>query len=137
MSVLVDSNIWSEVLRKPNEAISEFAIVLKNLILEHQVQLIGAIRQEVLSGVRDASKFSQFKNTLSGFTDRLPSTTEYEQAAAMFNLFRSNGIQASATDCLICACSLAWNQPILTKDNDFLLYQKHIPLRLYSLEPII
>jgi hypothetical protein len=52
---LVDTCIWSEVLRrkKPNPVISEhLAKMLRNL----QAVLIGPVRQEILSGISDEAK---------------------------------------------------------------------------------
>jgi predicted nucleic acid-binding protein len=133
VSVLVDSNVWSEALRKTSQPPSQYVVALRNLIADQQVEMIGAIRQEVLSGVREVERFTHFKAILSAFLDRQPNTAEYEKAAALYNLFRSHGVQASATDCLLCACALAWQQPILTKDQDFLLYQKYVDLWLYEI----
>jgi hypothetical protein len=57
LKVLVDTCIWSHVLRSNK---SEFATEVKNLetlIADQRVLIIGAIRQEVLSGYSDLTKF--------------------------------------------------------------------------------
>lgn len=60
MKVLVDTCIWSLALRRNNPG-SQFAHVdeFKELISEARVQLIGPVRQEILSGVRSERQFEQ------------------------------------------------------------------------------
>ena len=95
------------------------------------VTMIGAIRQEVLSGWRGREQFEGVRELLRDFTDRPVGTAEYERAAEYFNTCRSNGVQGSNTDFLICACSAAWDIPVLTKDQDYQRYAEHVPVRLY------
>ena len=132
MNVLVDANVWSEALRRnqSREPESSEVRVLRDLILEDRVQLIGALRQEILSGIREGERFERFKMKLRSFPDRLIELQRYEEAAEFFNRCRANGLQGSQTDFLICACAIAWGQPILTKDRDFKRYQTLIPIRL-------
>ena len=95
------------------------------------VTIIGAIRQEVLSGWRGREQFEGIRELLRDFADRPVGTAEYERAAEYFNTCRSNGVQGSNTDFLICACSAAWDIPVLTKDQDYQRYAEHVPVRLY------
>jgi hypothetical protein len=57
-----------------------------------------------------------------------------EKAAEVFNTCRANGVQGSNTDFLICAVSINHQLPIFSVDNDFLSYQKYLPVLLYSLQ---
>ena len=134
MSVLVDTDVWSEILRKVKGEFSPQAKTLIALIdkAEVGVTIIGAIRQEVLSGWRERQQFERIRDLLRDFPDREVGRGEYELAAEYFNTCRSKGIQGSSTDLLICACSAAWNMPILTKDRDYALYAQHIPVRVYG-----
>ncbi|CAA6693203.1 MULTISPECIES: hypothetical protein [unclassified Lentimonas] len=50
--------------------------------------------------------------------------------AQFFNLCRSRGIQGSNTDFLICACSVKWRLPILSKGKDYLGYKELLPVEL-------
>lgn len=53
MRVLVDTCVWSDALRKVNfKADDPIVKELKELIREGRVQMIGPIRQEILSGIR-------------------------------------------------------------------------------------
>ena len=58
---------------------------------------------------------------------------DYEKAAEVFNTCRTNGVQGSNTDFLICAVSINHQLPIFSADNDFLSYQKHLPVTLHLL----
>jgi predicted nucleic acid-binding protein len=134
VKVLVDTDVWSEVLRKKDQQPSEQRLLLEKLLRRSRVQIIGAIRQEVLSGLREIGRFVQFREVLRAFPDREIESGTYERAAAFYNLLRSKGIQSSNTDCLICACSADWEIPILTKDLDFVGYKLHLPIELFSEE---
>lgn len=132
MKVLVDTDVWSEAFRKDG-AKSEFVKELRTLIEESRVQLIGPIRQEILSGIRNEKQFEKIEGRLSFFPDKVVGSEEHVLAAKFFNLCRSKGVQGSNTDFLICACSVTWGYPILTKDKDFKLFHELLPCEV--LEP--
>lgn len=132
MKILVDTCIWSLSLRRTNDKISQPVQLLKNLILEQKVQMIGPIRQELLSGVKSQKQFNTLNSYLSAFPDLQIATQDYELAAEYFNINRKKGIQGSNTDFLICALSNKYEMPILTNDNDFKLYAKNCPILIYD-----
>ncbi|MBW1822709.1 MAG: PIN domain-containing protein [Deltaproteobacteria bacterium] len=133
MKVLVDTCIWSLALRRNKQPSSNTAVVeFQELIEEVRVQLIGPIRQEILSGVKRKQQFSKLKKILSAFPDLPLASEDFELAAEYFNTLRNKGIQGSNTDCLICAVSTRNNMPIFSTDNDFNHYKKHIPIALHS-----
>ncbi|MDA0752799.1 MAG: hypothetical protein O2964_19030, partial [Verrucomicrobia bacterium] len=102
------------------------------LIANGEVVMIGPIRQEILSGIKNFTQYEQIKNSLRAFPSHIIEEPIFEMAASCFNLCRSRGIQGSHTDFLICACSIKWKIPILSKDKDFVHYAKHIPIELYQ-----
>lgn len=53
MKVLVDTDVWSEALRKKKGKKSTSVDELVELIQEGRLEIIGPIRMEVLSDVRD------------------------------------------------------------------------------------
>lgn len=128
--VLVDTSIWSQVFRRknPNEQISN---ELKVLISDLRTVMIGPIRQELLSGIKDDNMFQKLKNVLSVFDDEAILPDDYIRAASLSNTCRRNGVQGSPVDFLICAVAIRCDYCIFTSDNDFELYSKHIPIRLY------
>jgi predicted nucleic acid-binding protein len=134
MKVLVDTSIWSLALRRGVQSGSPLVKELRNLIEDHRVQIIGPIRQEILSGIRSESQFNNLKKRLSAFSDFPLVTEDYVTAARYFNHCRSKGIQGSNTDFLIGAVSVRTKLPIFTTDKDYKLFTKHIPIQLYRPE---
>lgn len=130
MKVIVDTDVWSEALRRKKGKKSIYVDELVDLIQEGRLEILGPIRMEVLSGIRDEETFDAFSERLSAFDDRNIPPEVYILAARFFNLCRSKGIQGSNTDFVICACSVHWNIPILSKDKDYLSYRKHLPIEL-------
>jgi predicted nucleic acid-binding protein len=134
VNVLVDTCIWSLALRRnPPGAQLGHLEEFKELINEARVQIIGPVRQEILSGIKSERQFEQLREYLSAFPDREIITGDFEQAARFFNLARSKGIQGSNTDFLICAVAARNNLSIFTVDQDFLLFRTVLPLRLHEL----
>ncbi len=132
MKILADTCIWSLALRRNNNFSPGVEVIeFQELIKEVRVQIIGPIRQEILSGIKQKQQFSKLKKILSAFPDLPISTEDYELAAEYFNTLRSKGIQGSNTDFLICAISTRHNMPILTTDNDFSNFQAVLPIKLH------
>ena len=82
MRVVVDTSVWSLALRRntPSEAIPVVNL-LRNLITDDQVALLGAVRQEVLSGIRYVEQFTRLKDYLRAFPDVELTPEDYETAA--------------------------------------------------------
>ncbi len=133
MKVLVDTCVWSQLLRKTVDDSDSIASELKELIKEFQVQIIGPIRQELLSGIKNKNQFRLLKEHLRSFPDLEIVTEDYEIAAQMSNACRRKGVQGSHTDFLICAVADRYDLAIFTMDGDFELYKRHIPIILYKL----
>jgi predicted nucleic acid-binding protein len=134
MRVLADTSVWSLALRRGDQSTSEPARELRSLIADHRIQMIGPIRQELLSGIREESQFDKLAKHLSAFPD-IPLTTEdYVTAARFFNRCRARGAQGSNTDFLICAVSVLRDLAIYTTDHDFALFARHIPIVLHKPE---
>jgi len=130
MRVLVDTSVWSLVLRsKQNHALSHY---LSELIEEGRVEMIGPIRQEILSGIRSEKQFDKLKSVLDAFPDIPLTTDDYILAAHCFNQCRKNGIQGSHIDFLICSVAQNHKLSIYTTDKDFLSYATVLPILLYK-----
>ena len=132
MKILVDTSVWSLALRRGDQSGIPCIKELRTLIQDHRVQMIGPIRQEILSGIRGESQFHNLKKHLDSFPDLPILSEDYVKAARYFNLCRSKGIQGSNTDFLICSVSVRNELPIYTRDKDFELFAKHIPIRLHK-----
>jgi predicted nucleic acid-binding protein len=122
MKTLVDSCVWSLLLRrKDSSALSgdeqQIVMSLRNAIQDGRVAIIGPIRQEVLSGIKDSIQFEKLRRSLESFTDEPLSTPLYEDAARLFNLCRSRGVECGRVDMLICAVAALKHWAILTNDG--------------------
>ena len=132
MKVLVDTSVWSLALRRGRQSPPAPVQELKNLISTHRVQIIGPIRQEILSGVREETQFKELEARLDAFPDVAITTEDYITAARFFNLCRRKGIQGSNTDFLLCAVGSRNRLAIFTTDKDFVSFAAHLPIILYQ-----
>lgn len=122
MKLLVDTCAWSLLLRRRDKAplsIEEQRLheSLIDAIQDGRVAIIGPIRQEVLSGIQDQAQFEKLRAALEAFPDELLTTANYEEAARLFNLCRSRGVECGSTDILICAIAIHMQWAILTYDQ--------------------
>jgi predicted nucleic acid-binding protein len=132
MRVLVDTCIWSRSLRRASGSHPDTAKELRRLILEHRVEIIGPIRQELLSGIREETHFERLKQHLEPFPDIPLETADHTTAAWFFKICRREGIQGSNTDFLICSVAARRSMAVYTDDRDFSLFAKHIPVVLHE-----
>jgi len=132
--VLPDTPIWSAAFRRDGEVAGSYREEMLKLVNQGLVEIIGPIRQEILSGIRDRSKFEVVRDRLRTFPDLEIETGDYEEAAAYYNRCRSKGIQGSFTDYVICAAAVRHELVIFTDDKDFLGYKTVLPIRLYHFE---
>lgn len=138
MKVLVDTSVWSLAFRRSEKTEAEKGIValLTDLVKDTNVILIGPIRQEILSGILSKDKFYDLKDKVAIFKDHALVTEDFVLAAEYYNVCRSNGIQGSHTDFLLCAFSVNHQFPILTLDKDFYHYKKYIPIITMKIQSI-
>jgi predicted nucleic acid-binding protein len=136
MMVLVDTSLWSLALRRRREdlapAQTRQVLILEELISEGRVQLIGLVRQEVLSGIKHQGQFSRLRNELRSFPNVVLDQEDYEGAAEISNICRAHGVLGSSIDFLICFVALRRSWAIYTADRDFERYGKCVPLNLYE-----
>jgi hypothetical protein len=132
LKVIVDTPIWSYALRSKKRGFEAHVQEFEGLISDQRVTILGPIRQEILSGYSDRSKFEKLNSKLQYFENTPILDEDYVQAAAFSNLCRSKGIQGSHIDFLICAAGYRLEAEIFTTDNDFIHYGKHIPIRLFD-----
>ena len=136
MQVLVDTSVWSVGLRRKRGQLSgaeeSHRAELAELIQEARVRMIGPIRQELLSGIREEAQYARLRQFLRAFRDETMATEDYEAAARLSNQSRARGISGSATDFLICAVAVRRHWHIFTRDEDFTRYKAVIPVVLHS-----
>ena len=119
MNVIVDTSVWSRVLRRPESDGGKLRSDLEELIREGRVVMLGPIRQELLSGVRNERQFQKLRDGLRAFPDHRLEVEDFEQAAACCNRCRAKSIQGSNADFLICGVGIRNGFEIFTTDGDF------------------
>ncbi len=134
MKVLVDTCIWSLVLRRRKRQVHTAESLaegeLAELIREGRVQMIGPIRQELLSGISREQQYTELRDQLRTFADEPLGGADYEEAARINNVCRAGRVAGSPVDFLICAVASRRGWQIFTSDADFGRYARHFPLPL-------
>lgn len=137
MMVLVDTPIWSLALRRRNADLNpreqRLTAALRELIENGRAQLVGPVRQELLSGIREQSTFKKLRDQLRAFEQVSLDAVDYEEAARLNNQCRARGLAGSAIDFVICATALRRSWQIFTTDRDFSRYATVRPLKLYNI----
>jgi len=122
MKFLVDTCVWSLALRRRNASrmnpeerrlVSE----LRDGIQVSNAAIIGPVRQEILSGIRDRAQFRKTLGLLEPFADEATIPEDFVEAARLFNLCQDHGVVCGAIDILICAMAARLNYGILTNDS--------------------
>lgn len=136
MNVLVDTSIWSLALRHRHHglAASDHVLIraLGDLVGYGRAQLIGPVRQEVLSGIREQTQFVRLREALRLYEETTLITNDFEEAARMSNECRRRGITGSPVDFLLCAVAERQHWQIFTTDRDFDHYRRILGLTLFS-----
>jgi predicted nucleic acid-binding protein len=131
MKVLVDTSVWSLAFRRRAPAHASVD-ELRRLIVNGRAAMVGPVRQEILSGIRDSTAFERLRDRLGAFPDEPLTTADYERAAEFFDACRAKGLQGSNTDFLLCAVSARRRMPLLTTDQDFLRYATVLPIAVHG-----
>jgi hypothetical protein len=133
--ILIDTPIWSLALRRRTRDLSQDegrdVAEWESVVRAGNAVLIGPIRQELLSGVRDERTWERLRTALRPFPDLPIATEDYERAAHFFNRCRARGIVGSAVDLLICALSFRFAAPVYTTDVDFSRYASVLEIDLH------
>jgi predicted nucleic acid-binding protein len=136
MLVLIDTPIWSLALRRTSTDLNlreqRVTAALQEIIRDGRAQLMGPVRQELLSGIRQEASFRKLRDQLRAFDEPRIEAADYEEAAQINNQCRSRGIAGSAIDFLICAAASRRDWQVFTTDQDFTRYASVIPLKLYQ-----
>ena len=135
MTVLVDTTIWSLALRRPSHRLSavQQRLIAEwcRLVEDGEAALLGLIRQEILSGVRDRDVFDSLRDRLAGIDCLSIGLDDYDEAARFYDELRSRGVAGGTVDLLLCAVACRRGCPIFTTDHDFVRYAQHLPLQLH------
>jgi hypothetical protein len=135
MKVLVDTCIWSLAFRRRSriqDSDSKLVRELEELIRESRAQLIGPVRQELLSGISAPAQYESLRRQLRAFADEPLRLTDFERAAHVANECRRKGVTSAAVDALLCAVAMERSWTVFTSDADFGHYAGVVPLSLHD-----
>jgi predicted nucleic acid-binding protein len=108
--VLVDTPIWSSVFRRRTDRLSaserQHVDEWTALVQQRRILLVGPVRQEVLSGIRDGRAFDRLRLALRAFPDEALSLEDFEEAARAGHICRAAGVAGSTVDYLLCGVAL-------------------------------
>lgn len=134
--ILVDTPLWSLALRRTPDNLGSSdrrsIQLLSRMINEGRVELLGPVRQELLSGIREEAQFRRMRDFLRAFPDTTVSANDYEQAAHCSNLCRRAGVASSPVDMLICALAIRHDWEIFSTDGDFANYKPILNIQLIA-----
>ncbi|MGA3048046.1 MAG: PIN domain-containing protein [Terracidiphilus sp.] len=122
MKVIVDTCIWSLALRRRDKSRlsaedQQMVMQLTEAIQDRRAAIIGPIRQEILSGIRNRAQFAKTEGTLDLFRDEEITVADYVEAARFYNLCQDRGVQCGPVDILLCAVAARKQYGILTSDQ--------------------
>jgi predicted nucleic acid-binding protein len=125
MRLLVDTCVWSLALRRRDRAVlssteQRLLAALTEAIRDGRVVIVGPIRQEILSGIRNHAQFAKTKRLLDPFPDEPLSPAHYVEAARLYNLCRHHGLECGPVDMLLLAVAVRDGCAILTSDRGLL-----------------
>jgi predicted nucleic acid-binding protein len=135
VNALVDTSVWSLALRRKNEdlnAVEKATVVeLTELVREGRARIIGLVRQELLSGIRNPAQYEKIRASLRTFRDEMIDTSDHEAAAKANNDCRAQGVVVTTVDVLLCAIASSRGWSIFTTDFDFKNYANILPIKLH------
>ena len=133
MKVIADTCVWSLALRRKNISTDSHIVdLLESLIDDGLIQMVGPVRQEILSGIKSKNQFDRLQSYLTAFPDLEIQTVDYVRAAQYYNVCQSKGVQGSNTDYLVSALCVRYNMSIFTTDKDFHNFSEYLPISIYG-----
>ena len=136
MGVVIDTSVWSAVLRRGSPAPAPVAAALNHILTTEPVELLGLVRMELLSSIASEQFLASLKRELRKYPDIALEVADYEMAADFRTLCRRKGVQGSLADFLLCAAAVRRELEVFALDRDFRHFAKFIPIQLHLPELI-
>jgi hypothetical protein len=122
LKVIVDTCVWSLALRRRDltrisAGEQQMLMQLTDAIRDSRAAIVGPIRQEILSGIRNRAQFAMTEGFLYPFPDEEITPADYVEAARLYNFCQDRGVQCGPVDILLCAVAARRHFGILTNDQ--------------------
>lgn len=129
--VLVDTGVWIDFLR--GKETPEADAVNSLLEREETIAFAGIILQELMQGCSGEKDAGSIEKHFLPFIEIFPQRRTYKLAARIHRDCRNRGFTIrSSVDCLIAACAMEQNCPVLHRDRDFAAIEKVCGLKVYK-----
>jgi len=118
--MIVDSSAWIEFLRATGSSVDRR--LRRALRAGEPVRMPDQVYQEVLQGARDAHDFVRLQAQLDAVAPFVPEEPREtaRQAAILYARCRWQGVTIrSPNDCIIAACAIEADEPLLHAYRDF------------------
>jgi len=133
MSLLVDTSVWSLLLRRDSlPGLPEVLALRRALRGEDIVATTGVVVQELLHGFVSASAQAAIRETFGVLEYLTPTFDDHVEAAGVRSRLRSTGVQLGAIDALIAQLAIAGRHMLLTTDKDFHLAARYVELDIWQ-----
>jgi predicted nucleic acid-binding protein len=114
--ILLDTSAWVEFLRDTGSSVCQRV----DDLLPADFAVCDPVRMEVLAGARDERHLAALRGLLARGVVLPVGPVEYEEAAALYRSCRRRGRTVrKLIDCLIAACAITADVPVLHADADF------------------
>lgn len=124
--VLIDSSAWIDFLRGDAAAVKK----VDPLLADGRAAISGPIYAEVVSGAQTRAVFDRLSLLFRSLNSLAPPALAWQQVAeARFALARQ-GTQVHLVDLLIAVTALHGGHSLLTRDRDFSIISKVIPVEV-------
>jgi len=123
--ILVDTSVWIEVFR------TKGPLRIERVVEFEEIVTCLPVIQEVLQGFREerAYRTARYAMTALPIVESPMEESLFIEAAGLYRAARRQGLTIrSSVDCLIAACALRHDMPVLHKDRDYDLLVRISPL---------
>jgi predicted nucleic acid-binding protein len=133
LSLLVDTSVWSLVLRRNAPAdTAEAARLAEALQAGEAVLTTGLVLQELLQGFAGPRDRDLIVARFAALPLLTPDRRDHIEAAELRNRCRRHGLQIGTIDALLAQLCLQHDLTLLTTDNDFRGMARHCELKVWS-----
>ena len=133
MNLLVDTSVWSLVLRRDAPAgVPEAEFLRAALARGDSIVTTGLVLQEILQGVAGAKMRTAIQERFAALPFLVPDRSDHIRAADLHGAARRKGIQVGTVDALLAALCLRHDLTMLSTDADFKDLRKVAPLLIWT-----
>jgi predicted nucleic acid-binding protein len=127
--ILIDSSVWIDHLRGRDSP--EAKRLASALAADEDLCTCGLILTEVLQGIQGDAAHQRVRRLLTALVYLPMPKRVYIRAADVYRTARAAGETVrNAVDCIIAACAIEHQVPLLQRDRDFLVLQRVSALKL-------